>query len=43
MLTKISLIIYDMNDINSSNNKNIKNKDTSIDNKDKLYFNLDSK
>ena len=42
MLTKTLLIIYDMNDVNSGNNKNIKNKDTSIDNNDKLYFNLNS-
>ena len=40
MLPKILLIIYDMTDMNSANSKNINNKDTSIDNNDKLYFNL---
>ena len=40
MLKNFLLIIYDMNDMNSVNSKNINNKDTSIDNNDKLYFNL---
>ena len=40
MLTNFFLIIYDMNDMNSVNSKIINNKDTSIDNNDKLYFNL---
>ena len=42
MLMKILLIIYDMNDMNRDNSKNINNKDASIDNNDKLYFNLTS-
>ena len=40
MLTKILLIIYDMNDMSSANSKNINNKYTSIDTNDKSYFNL---
>ena len=40
MLTKTLLIIYDINDMNSANSKITSNKDTSIDNNDKLYFNL---
>ena len=31
-----------MNDMNRDNSKNINNKDASIDNNDKLYFNLTS-
>ena len=42
MLMKILLIIYDMNDMNRDNSKNINNKDASIDNNDKLYFSLTS-
>ena len=42
MLMKILLIIYDMNDMNRDNSKNINTKDASIDNNDKLYFNLTS-